>query len=98
MNPHVKGLLTVTAVVGAACAGLWVGQSGLVRLPAPFGAITSDAASPEGFGPVIYYRDPGGKPLYSLTPKTNSAGTSRMVTKITRNTSVRTRAQGQVTA
>ncbi|MGB4865275.1 MAG: efflux RND transporter periplasmic adaptor subunit [Hyphomicrobium sp.] len=74
MNPHVKGLLTVTAVVGAACAGLWVGQSGLVRLPAPFGAITSDAASPEGFGPVIYYRDPGGKPLYSLTPKTNSAG------------------------
>ena len=74
MNPHVKGLLTVTAVVGAACAGLWAGQSGLVRLPPPFGAITSDAASPEGFGPVIYYRDPGGKPLYSLTPKTNSAG------------------------
>jgi Cu(I)/Ag(I) efflux system membrane fusion protein len=74
MNPVLKGMLTVAAVLAAAGGGLWAGQTGLVKLPFHTSALMIDVAKPDHQGAVIYYRDPTGKPLYSLTPKTTDAG------------------------
>jgi Cu(I)/Ag(I) efflux system membrane fusion protein len=74
MNPVLKGMLTVAAVLAAAGGGLWAGQTGLVKLPFHTTALMVDVAEPNHQGPVIYYRDPNGKPLYSLTPKTTETG------------------------
>jgi Cu(I)/Ag(I) efflux system membrane fusion protein len=74
MNPVLKGMLTVAAVLAAAGAGLWAGQTGIVKLPVHTAAPMSEPAKPEPQGPIIYYRDPNGKPLYSLTPKTTDDG------------------------
>jgi len=67
MKRLVKGLATAAALSAAAVAGLWVGQTGLLKLPLEPEAATA-ASPPQATGPVIYYRDPSGKPLYSLTP------------------------------
>jgi membrane fusion protein, copper/silver efflux system len=69
MSALAKGLVSVAAIVAAAGAGLWVGQTGLLKLPLSLAAAMTEERS-EGTGPVIYYRDPTGKPLYSLTPRT----------------------------
>ena len=73
MNRLFKGVLTVAAVLAAAGAGLWAGQSGLLKLhemPVP----KTETTKPAPQGPVIYYRDPTGKPLYSATPTTTPSG------------------------
>jgi Cu(I)/Ag(I) efflux system membrane fusion protein len=74
MSRLLKGMVTVAAVVAAAGVGLWVGQTGLVKLPMPAMTAMTDVVRPEANGPVIYYRDPEGKPLYSLTPKSTDRG------------------------
>jgi Cu(I)/Ag(I) efflux system membrane fusion protein len=74
MKPVLKRMLTVAAVLAAAGAGLWAGQTGLVKLPVHIAAPMTEPAKPEPQGPVIYYRDPNGKPLYSLTPRATDAG------------------------
>jgi Cu(I)/Ag(I) efflux system membrane fusion protein len=74
MSPLLKGMVTVAAVVAAAGAGLWAGQTGLVKLPIPAMTPTKGVAQNEVDGPVIYYRDPDGKPLYWPTPKSTDAG------------------------
>jgi len=74
MSPLLKGMVTVAAVVAAAGAGLWAGQTGLVKLPIPAMTAMTGVAQPEAKGPAIYYRDPEGKPLYSLTPKSTDGG------------------------
>lgn len=75
MNGVAKGLVSVAAIVAAAGAGLWVGQTGLFKLPlSPAAAMTEE--HPNVDGPVIYYRDPNGKPFYSLTPRTTNGGES----------------------
>jgi Cu(I)/Ag(I) efflux system membrane fusion protein len=63
-----RSLATVAAICAAAGAGLWAGQTGLLKLPSSLTAKMTEARH-EGFGRVIYYRDPNGKPFYSLTPK-----------------------------
>lgn len=68
MNALVKGVVTVAALAAAAGAGLWAGQTGLLKLPLESEAATTKAVPPPPTGPVIYYRDPSGKPLYSATP------------------------------
>jgi membrane fusion protein, copper/silver efflux system len=74
MSPLLKGMVTVAAVVAAAGAGLWAGQTGLVKLPIPTMTAMTGVAQPGANGPAIYYRDPNGKPLYSPTPKTTESG------------------------
>jgi Cu(I)/Ag(I) efflux system membrane fusion protein len=74
MSPLLKGMVTVAAVVAAAGVGLWAGQTGLVKLPIPAMTAMTGVAQPDTKGPVIYYRDPEGKPLYSPTPKTSVKG------------------------
>jgi Cu(I)/Ag(I) efflux system membrane fusion protein len=74
MNPVLKGMLTVAAVLAAAGGGLWAGQTGLIKLPFQTSALMIDVAKPDHQGPVIYYRDPNGKPFYSLMPKNADDG------------------------
>jgi Cu(I)/Ag(I) efflux system membrane fusion protein len=70
----IKGMATVAAIVAAAGAGLWAGQTGVVKLPL-LGSMVATEPSPEkATGPVIYYRDPSGKPFYAPTPKPTSDG------------------------
>ena len=73
MSALAKRLVSVAAIIAAAGAGLWAGETGIIKLP-----LTSEASTPEGHpaatGPVIYYRDPSGKPLYSLTPRNTDGG------------------------
>jgi len=71
MSP-LKGLVSVAAIVAAAGAGLWAGQTGLLKLPMSAAAMTEE--HPAATGPVIYYRDPNGKPFYSLTPRNTDGG------------------------
>ncbi len=72
MSP-LKGLVSVAAILAAAGAGLWAGQTGLLRLPLR-PSPTMAESKPEATGPVIYYRDPDGKPFYALEPKTADNG------------------------
>lgn len=73
MSALIKGMVTAAAVMAAAGAGLWAGQTGMLKLPMTSAtALTKE--HPAATGPVIYYRDPHGMPLYALTPKTNDAG------------------------
>jgi Cu(I)/Ag(I) efflux system membrane fusion protein len=74
MSPLIKGMVTVAAVVAAAGGGLWAGQTGMVKLPVPVSALQTETVKSAPRGPVIYYRDPNGKPLYSLTPTTTDDG------------------------
>jgi membrane fusion protein, copper/silver efflux system len=48
----------------AAAAGYWGGQVGLIRMPLQKATVAAPAHST---GPVIYYKDPNGRPFYSLT-------------------------------
>jgi membrane fusion protein, copper/silver efflux system len=60
-------VLAVSAVVLAAgIGGLWLGHHGVLTGFSAMGE--TPASSPAPSGPVIYYRDPDGKPLYSAEP------------------------------
>lgn len=73
MSPLIKRTVATAAIMAAVGAGLWAGQTGLLKLPlTPAAGITAN--KPEATGPVIYYRDPDGKPFYSLEPKTADNG------------------------
>jgi Cu(I)/Ag(I) efflux system membrane fusion protein len=67
-------MVTVAAIMAAAGAGLWAGQTGLVKLPLPTAMAVAEAMQAKATEPVIYYRDPGGKPFYALTPKSTGDG------------------------
>lgn len=67
--------MSAAAVLGiAAVAGVWAGQSGLVRLPLYATPTAVQVQVSTATGPVVYYRDPDGKPSYSATPKTTPDG------------------------
>ena len=74
MSALIKGMATVAAIVAAAGAGLWAGQTGVVKLPLLGSTVATEPSPAKATGPVIYYRDPSGKPLYSLTPKSVGGG------------------------
>ena len=74
MSALVKGMATVAALAAAAGAGLWAGQTGLLKLPLDSPSAERNMPAPGGTGPVIYYRDPDGRPFYALTPKTTDSG------------------------
>ena len=65
---------TLAAIAAAGAGGHWLGQHGW-RLPS---VATMTAPTPtvahEPSGPVIYYRDPDGKPFYSAEPRTAPDG------------------------
>jgi Cu(I)/Ag(I) efflux system membrane fusion protein len=69
-----KGMVTVAAVMAAAGAGLWAGQTGLIKVPMAAKPAATETVRAKATGPVIYYRYPTGKPLYALTPKVTDRG------------------------
>ena len=68
MTPLSRRLATAAAIVVAAAAGYWGGRI----VPSPYFIDRSGSAQPTG--PVIYYKDPNGRPFYSLTPRKTDDG------------------------
>jgi Cu(I)/Ag(I) efflux system membrane fusion protein len=66
--------MTVAAMLAAAAAGLWAGQSGIVQFPDYATTVGTEASHTHATGPIIYYRDSSGKPYYALTPKSTADG------------------------
>ena len=66
--------LILAAVTAAGAGGYWIGHNGFAfpgrdtRVP----TLAAQGAAPTG--PVIYYRDPDARPVYSLTPKNTEDG------------------------
>src|SRR5438552_5339862 len=70
MTPLNRRLVIAAALVVAAAAGYWGGHVGLVRAPLH----KSSLAEAQPSGPVIYYKDPNGRPSYSPTPRNTDDG------------------------
>jgi Cu(I)/Ag(I) efflux system membrane fusion protein len=65
-------ILAFAATAGA--FGYWIGRDG-IPVPRRAPAALAEAAKPKPpGGPVIYYRDPSGKPVYSTSPKKTPDG------------------------
>jgi Cu(I)/Ag(I) efflux system membrane fusion protein len=67
MTPLSRRLATAAAIVVAAAAGYWGGHIAPLHRSSRVGTAQST-------GPVIYYKDPKGRPFYSLTPRTADDG------------------------
>jgi membrane fusion protein, copper/silver efflux system len=67
MTPLSRRLATAAALVVAVAAGYWGGH--VVPLNK-----SSLAPNAQVTGPVIYYKDPNGRPFYSLTPRNTDEG------------------------
>jgi membrane fusion protein, copper/silver efflux system len=67
-------LLTLAVLFAAGAGGFWIGRRGLepAAMVAPDPAMSTPLHAADG--PVIYYQDPDGKPLYSVEPKQTSDG------------------------
>lgn len=74
MTRALWAIVSVAAIVAAAGAGILAGQRGLVKIPLGSHNAQHDVAKTQLVGRVIYYRDPDGKPSYSLTPKDTNDG------------------------
>ena len=72
MKPVIAGA-TAAAILAAAVGGFVVGHNGLRLVDIRHIEAITSAAAQNGEG-SIYYQDPDGKPLYSLTPKKTSDG------------------------
>jgi len=72
--------LALAALLAAGAGGYWAGQRAFVLPPIPWlqaikrAAPIPEVASPAPSGPVIYYRDPAGRPAYSAVPRKTAAG------------------------
>ena len=64
MRPLPRTLVTAAALVLAAAAGYRGGHVGLIRMPLEKAPVAAPAQST---GPIIYYKDPNGRPFYSPT-------------------------------
>ena len=74
MRRAFRTVATLAAISAAAGAGVWAGQMGLVKIPLEISDAVRKVGYPQPAGAVIYYRDPTGKPNYSLTPKSTLDG------------------------
>jgi Cu(I)/Ag(I) efflux system membrane fusion protein len=74
--------LTLVAILAAGAGGLWAGQRGvalpdfrwLASIVGVEGVATAATTTAAGSGPIIYYRDPDGRPAYSATPRKTPDG------------------------
>jgi membrane fusion protein, copper/silver efflux system len=73
MTPLSRRLAIAAAIVLAAAAGYWGGHVGFIRVPL-HNSSTAGMAQPSGA--IIYYKDPNGRPFYSLTPRNTDDGKS----------------------
>ena len=73
MSAPFRWMVTAAAVVAAAGAGLWAGQTGLVKLPMHTSRAVV-AEPPQAQRKIIHYRNPMGLPDVSPVPKKESHG------------------------
>jgi len=73
VNRKLSALLIVAALAAAGSGGYWVGSHGIHMAAPPANGVPQ---TPAPSGPVIYYRDPDGKPLYASEPKQTPDGRS----------------------
>ena len=66
MTPLSRLLATAAAIVVAVGAGYWGGNI------VPLHKSSTEMAQPTGA--IIYYKDPNGRPFYSLTPRNSDDG------------------------
>ncbi len=67
--------LTLVAISAAGAGGYYAGSSGFRVEGLAFSALaTSKTAPASATGPVIYYRDPDGKPFYAASPRKTADG------------------------
>lgn len=68
--------LILAAFAAAGSGGYWVGHGDIpvAAVRAFFAATVPAEAQSAGSGPVIYYQDPDGAPIYSATPRRNKDG------------------------
>jgi membrane fusion protein, copper/silver efflux system len=74
MNNTRRVLPILAVILAVGIGGYWLGHNGIgtSELMATTGAAQTTAPAPSG--PVIYYRDPDNRPLYSLEPKQTPDG------------------------
>ncbi|MGE3506988.1 MAG: efflux RND transporter periplasmic adaptor subunit [Alphaproteobacteria bacterium] len=69
--------LALAAVTAAGVGGYWAGLRG-AALPGVYKLLSAAparaAAGPTASGPVVYYRDPDGRPVYSSAPRRTADG------------------------
>lgn len=83
MNRTGRTAFTFVAILVAGAGGYWAGQRAIVLPPIPWlqtipwfesTASTPRHADPVASGPIIYYRDPDGRPAYSAEPNKTPDG------------------------
>jgi len=79
MTSVIRGMATAAAIVAAAVAGVWAGQNGLLHFPrgGQLSEVIAKAAE-QATGPIVYYRDPDKRPIYSLAPRKTDDGRDYM--------------------
>jgi Cu(I)/Ag(I) efflux system membrane fusion protein len=65
-------LAVLAVILTAGIGGLWLGHLGVLPELAAFGQTRAPSRPPNG--PVIYYQDPDGKPLYAADPAQTPEG------------------------
>ena len=89
-------LVILAAILAAGVGGYWTGHRGL---PAFWSADRSAHTPAEAAsGPVIYYRDPDGKPFYSLEPTQTADGRSYRAVLASEDVSFDPQARTEITA
>jgi Cu(I)/Ag(I) efflux system membrane fusion protein len=66
--------LTLVAVSAAGAGGYYAGSNGFRVEGLAFSAPATSKTAPAASGPVIYYRDPDGKPSYAASPRKTADG------------------------
>jgi Cu(I)/Ag(I) efflux system membrane fusion protein len=73
MNRTLRVLAVLAVILTAGIGGFWLGHQHILPQLAAFGQTRAPARLPSG--PVIYYQDPDGKPLYAAAPAQTPDGT-----------------------
>ncbi|MCK1709110.1 efflux RND transporter periplasmic adaptor subunit [Bradyrhizobium sp. 143] len=101
MRRLVAAFLFAFAALAVGVAGLVVGRSN-GPLPGWLDAVLpvskQGPAQPEPTGPVVYYRDPDGRPEYSPTPKKTSAGKDYLAVRASEDVSFEDKAPETIAA
>ncbi len=63
----------ILAALSAGIGGVWIARDGAISLPW-LASKTMQAPVANEIGPVLYYRDPDGKPFYAVEPKQTADG------------------------
>jgi membrane fusion protein, copper/silver efflux system len=66
--------LTLVAISAAGAGGYYAGSNGFRVEGLAFSAPATSKSAPAASGPVIYYRDPDGKPFYAASPRKTAEG------------------------